>query len=434
MERAVSPGSTATIDSMSNVGTFLDKSLLPNALHILGEAGSLAAGKNSSGATTAYLVGGPVRDLLLGVQSRDFDIAVDADGPTFAAELAGKIRGEVTFRSEFGTAKIAAAGLVIDITMIRSETYAEPGALPLVQPGTLEDDLARRDFTINAMAVDLTPGRWGELTDQHGGQRDIVLKTIKSLHPGSFSDDPTRMLRAIRYESRFGFKMDPKTLTSMTESAGSLAKVSPFRRLAELRLIFGEETTVDILEHAEERDLLAGIHPALRISRQALNKFDSAPDSLSNEERQTYYMALIGSALTQGEAESLSRDLELSSDWSGALLSGPKFKGVAGILDRSDLKPSEVVELLAPFPVVALEAQLQLAPPLLRRDRLSAYLTDYQHSKPELNGDDLLALGVPQGPLVGKLIAELKVGRLDKTILSRFEEEAHVKRRLPMLT
>ena len=418
---------------MANVGSFLDKTLLPNVLHILGEAGSLAAGKNNAGATAAYLVGGPVRDMFLGVQSIDFDISVDADGPEFADELAARIRGKVTFRSEFGTAKIMATGLDIDITMIRSESYAEPGALPLVEPGTLEEDLARRDFTINAMAVDLTPKRWGALSDHHGGQRDIVLKRIKSLHPGSFTDDPTRMLRALRYESRFGFKMDPKTLSSMIESAGSLTTVSPFRRVTELRLIFGEKTAVDILERAEERGLLGGIHPALRINSLALNKFDRAPDSLSAEELHTYYAALIGSALTEGEAEALSRDLELSPDWAEALQAGSKFKGVAAILDQSDLKPSEVVEILSPFPEIALQAQLQLAPLLLRRDRLSSYLTDYQHSKPELNGDDLPALGVPQGPLIGKLIGELKVGRLDKTIMSRFEEEAHVRRRLPML-
>ncbi len=426
--------SGATIDPMANVGSFLDKTLLPNALHILGEAGSLAAGKNAAGATVAYLVGGQVRDMFLGVQSNDYDIAVDANGPAFADELAVKIRGEVTYRSEFGTAKIIAAGLDIDISMIRSESYAEPGALPLVQPGTLEDDLARRDFTVNAMAVDLTPARWGDLMDQHGGQRDIVLKKIKSLHPGSFSDDPTRMLRGVRYESRLGFKIDPSTLSSMVNSAGNLTTVSPFRRLAELRLIFGEASTVDILKRAEERGLLACIHPALRINSQALSKFESAPDSLSDEELHTYYIALIGSALTEGEADALSSELDLSSDWADALRAGPKFKGVAGILDQADLKPSEVVELLSSFPEVALQAQLQLAPPLLRRDRLSGYLSEYQHSKPELNGDDLLELGVPQGPLVGKLIDELKVGRLDKTIMSRFEEEAHVKRRLPMLT
>ena len=418
---------------MANVGSFLDKTLLPNVLHILGEAGSLAAGKNNAGATAAYLVGGPVRDLFLGLQSIDFDISVDADGPEFADELAANIRGEVTFRSEFGTAKIQATGLDIDITMIRSESYAEPGALPLVKPGTLEEDLARRDFTINAMAVDLTPTHWGDLLDHHGGQRDIVLKRIKSLHPGSFSDDPTRMLRALRYESRLGFKMDPKTLSSMIEFAGNLTTVSPFRRVTELRLIFGEKTKVDILERAEERGLLGGIHPALRINSLALNKFDSAPDSLPAEELHTYYAALIGSALTEGEAEALSSDLELSSDWAEALQAGPKFKGVAAILDQSDLKPSEVVEILSPFPEIALQAQLQLAPPLLRKDRLSSYLTDYRYSKPELNGDDLLALDVPQGPLIGKLIGELKVGRLDKTIMSRLEEEAHVKRRLPML-
>ena len=140
-----------------------------------------------------------------------------------------------------------------------------------------------------------------------------------------------------------------------------------------------------------------------------------------------------GGCSAETEAEGLARYLSPPSNWGDVIRAGPRFRALVPVLERQDLRPGEVVELLDPFPEAALRAQLALAPPTLRRDRLSDYLNKYQHVQPDSTGDDLLRLGVPQGPLVGQLLAELRTGRLNRTLSSRFEEEAHVKRRLPML-
>ncbi len=417
---------------MANVGRFLEKNFPPEALAVLREAGRLAAEEHAAGADAAYVVGGLVRDLMLGIALKDVDISVTADGPQFADALVAALGGAVVSRSEFGTAVVEIDGLHVDVAMTRRESYIRPGALPIVAPGSLKDDLARRDFTINAMAVDITPARWGELTDPHGGQRDIVIRKIRILHEASFADDPTRALRALRYETRLGFSLDPGTQQQMERDAHYLGNVSPARIVAELERLLDEPSHSKMLQHADDRGLLGAIHPGLRLSKAPLEAIAQS-DLPQGEESRLFDIALIATALTESEADSLASYLSPPSDWGDVIRAGPGFRTLVPVLERQDLQPSEVVELLEPFPEFALKAQLALAPPTLRRDRLRSYLNDYQHVQPDSTGDDLLRLGVPEGPLVGKLLSELRTGRLNRTLSSRFEEEAHVNRRLPML-
>ncbi|MCH8102058.1 MAG: CCA tRNA nucleotidyltransferase [Chloroflexi bacterium] len=417
---------------MANVGPFLEKNFPPEAVAVLREAGRLAAEEHAAGADAAYVVGGLVRDLMLGIALKDVDISVTADGPQFADALVAILGGAVVSRSEFGTAVVEIDGLHVDVAMTRRESYIRPGALPIVAPGSLKDDLARRDFTINAMAVDITPARWGELTDPHGGQRDIVMRKIRILHEASFADDPTRALRALRYETRLGFSLDPGTHEQMERDAHYLGNVSPARIVAELERLLDEPSHSKMLQLADERGLLGAIHPGLRLSKAPLEAI-ARSDMRRGEDSRLFDIALIATALTESEADSLASYLSPPSDWGDVIRAGPGFRALVPVLERQDLQPSEVVELLEPFPEFALKAQLALAPPTLRRDRLRSYLNDYQHVQPDSTGDDLLRLGVPEGPLVGKLLSELRTGRLNRTLSSRFEEEAHVKRRLPLL-
>lgn len=417
---------------MANLGPFLEKTLPPEAVAVLREAGRLAAEEHAAGANAAYVVGGLVRDLMLGVELGDIDISVTADGPAFADSLVATVGGTVTSRSEFGTAVVDIDGRRVDVAMTRRETYTKPGALPTVSPGSLLDDLARRDFTINAMAVDVSPSGWGELTDPHGGQRDIVMRKIRILHEASFADDPTRALRALRYEGRLGFALDPGTQQQMERDAHYLGEVTPARVIAELERLLDEPGHSAMLQRADERGLLGAIHPGFRLSKAPLDAISSS-DLTPGPESRLFDIALIATALTESEADSLAGYFSPPSDWGDVIRAGPGFRALVPVLERQDLQPSEVVELLDPFPEFALKAQMALAPPTLRRDRLRLYLDDYRHVQPDLAGDDLLRLGVPQGPLIGQLLDELRIGRLNRTLGSRFEEEAHVKRRLPML-
>ena len=150
----------------------------------------------------AYLVGGPVRDRLLGAPTADLDVTVVGDALAVAKRVAADIQGRLTVHQRFGTATVTAGSLTIDLVTARRETYNSPGALPDVEPGGIADDLARRDFTINAMALPLLASI-GDPVDPHRGRADLEAGLIRVLHPESFRDDPTRILRAVRYAARF---------------------------------------------------------------------------------------------------------------------------------------------------------------------------------------------------------------------------------------
>src|SRR5436190_23514371 len=191
------------------------------------------------GLAPAWLVGGAVRDLMLRGQTVDLDIAIEGDARDVARELAARLGGTAVEHERFGTATIKADDLVVDLASTRREMYAHPGALPDVEPAPLDEDLARRDFTINAMAAALPSG---ELRDPHDGRTDLDAGVIRVLHPRSFIDDPTRLLRAVRYESRFGFRMDEDTerLARDAIAGGAPGTVSGARIRDEVLDLLGE--------------------------------------------------------------------------------------------------------------------------------------------------------------------------------------------------
>ncbi|MBT4515439.1 MAG: CCA tRNA nucleotidyltransferase [Chloroflexi bacterium] len=412
---------------MPNVAAMMERSLPGSVLEVLRTAASVASREPES-ARELYLVGGMVRDMLRGEASEDIDLSVVGDGPAFASALASELNGDVTKISEFGTAAVEAGSLSIDVATARDETYEHPGALPTVTPAGITKDLARRDFTINAMAVDLSNARWGELIDPHGGMSDLMMKRIRTLHTDSFADDPTRALRAIRYESRLGFKIQPVTVNDMQRDCGNFDAVSPARALADLRHILDEPQRATSLERAEELGVLGSISPAFRIAGRSLKAIQDTPDR-----EPIFHVALIGARLTQAEAASLIKRLDPPVDWRAALGAGSTYQEIASVLERSDLRPSEIAELLEGFPVLALEAQLQLAPATRQKAALRSWLEELRFREPLLSGDDLLAAGVPQGPLVGRLLTELKRARLDRTVGTRDDELTLVKRRLPVM-
>ncbi len=201
-----------------------------------------------------FLVGGPVRDLLLGRSAIDVDLTIEQDSSTLARALAKKMNGRVRSFPQFLTYKVTADGLPdIDIATARKEKYRKPGALPAVTPGRLKDDLMRRDFSINAIAMDLVDG---SMHDPADGEHDLELRLVRVLHPQSFADDPTRIFRAIRLAQRLGFTIEPQTLEWMRSaiSSGALETISKERIWRELFLAMDESTAPAVLAtlHREE--------------------------------------------------------------------------------------------------------------------------------------------------------------------------------------
>lgn len=412
---------------MSNVANLMERSVPRPVLDALRSA-ALVASRETVKVQELYLVGGMVRDLVRGESSADIDLSVVGNGPGYATALSNELDGQVTKVSKFGTAAIETDTLTIDVATARIETYEHPGALPNVTPSGITEDLARRDFTINAMAIDLTSNSWGELIDPHGGMSDLMMKRIKTLHVDSFADDPTRALRAVRYESRLGFKIQSSTIDDMQRDGAHFDAVSPARVLADFRYILGETSRAEALSRAEELGVLGFISPAFRISSRSLQGIKATPDR-----EPLFHVSLIGARLTKSEANTLIQRLDPPADWREALNAGSTYQEIASVLERPDLRPSEIADLLSGFPILALEAQLQLAPATRQRAALRSWLEELRFRDPLLSGDDLLEAGVPQGPLIGRLLDELRRARLDRTVGTRDDELTLVKRRLPVM-
>src|SRR4030042_6195240 len=255
-----------------NLAFELEQRLPAESLNLIRAAGELASEQGLG----LYLVGGAVRDLLLGRANFDLDLVVEGDAPKLASRLAQREGGEIVVHRRFGTAKFRYKKLSIDFVTARAETYAHPGALPTVRPGSIKDDLWRRDFTINAIAIHLDRDNFGTPLDPYGGEDDLENRLIRILHEKSFIDDATRMLRAIRYEQRFDFQLEPNTEELLRRDLGMLNTISGDRIRHELELILKEECPEKMLRRASELGVLKEIHSSLKGNGWLEERFQQA--------------------------------------------------------------------------------------------------------------------------------------------------------------
>ena len=377
-----------------------------------------------------YLVGGMVRDVLLERPPGDPDLLVQEVLPAmdaaarFGSLLAGALGGSVSAPSQFGTVKVEAGGLAVDIATARRETYESSGALPTVRPGTIDGDMGRRDFTVNAIAVDLAPGRFGTILNSHGGVDDVNSRVLGVLHDDSFTDDPTRAFRAVRYEARLRLHMSMFTEASLRRSLRHVDALSGDRVRHEFERIFAEPAPEAVLARADELGLLEAVLPGLTWSAAMR---EAAPSM--REAGPTGYVALLASPLSQEDAEQLTERLNAPREWAKVIEDTVLVWEQLPHLAPADIAPSGVYDLLESAAPEAVLAWAALSTGAVAT-RLRDYLDKLRHVRPLLTGDDLLALGVAQGPLVGELLRELLDARLDGLVRSRADEEALVRRRL----
>ena len=415
---------------MDNVADLLAAQLSSNHLHVLRRAASVAAERG----VPIYLVGGAVRDVLLGISPVNLDLAVVRPGPDFASELAAELGGRVTSRSQFGTYKLA-AGLAtdgaddIDLTTARSERYPSPGALPVVEPSSLDDDLARRDFSVNAMAVSLDEEAWGGLADPFDGRRDLKAGVVRVLHERSFVDDATRVLRAVRYAVRLGFQIESDILRLLKRHLEYLDQISPDRVRHELDRILNEPAAAKTLKVANDLGILSAIHPALRFDPETGTE---EPVWLSDGELPRSDVVIAALMFCSGRPgfEGLKARLNLDTRWSRAAEDAGAIKAASERLTAPRLTRSQLFGLLRSLQPSSIRGCALATKDASVRERLQLYLTELQGVRPLLNGDDLLALGVPEGPLVGELLEKLLTARLEGLLSTREDEESMAVRSL----
>ena len=237
---------------------------------------------------------------------------VEGDAVGLAGEFAEKTGVNYPLISMFNTAKIVLGKWTIDIAMARTETYAKPGALPVVTPGTIKTDLFRRDFTVNAMAICLNPDKYGELIDLYGGMKDLNSKFIRILHENSFIDDATRIWRAIRYEQRLGFQIEPDTLRLLKRDVPLLKTVGGYRLRRELELVLKEKEPEKALLRADKLGVLKELHPSLKADEWLVSKFRAARQS--SDATPDFYLGLLTCRLTDDEIAQITKYLRFSKE------------------------------------------------------------------------------------------------------------------------
>lgn len=399
----------------------IEQRLPAESLKLIRVGGELA-GEQGFG---LYLVGGVVRDILLGRPNFDLDLVVEGDAPRLAGLLAQRVGGKVLVHRRFGTAKLRSKESIIDFTTARAESYAHPGALPTVSPGSIQDDLQRRDFTINAMAIDLNPNSFGELLDPCSGGGDLGKRLVRILHRESFIDDATRMFRAIRYEQRFDFELEATTERLLCQNLVMLNTLSGDRIRHELEHILREEAPEKALRRAGELGILGEIHPSLKGNGGLEDRLRRAR-SIVTSPSLALYLSLWLYHLSQEESEELIRRLRFPKTTARVIGDTLRLKERLPSLAAPELSPSAIYRLLEGCRPLSIQASALASDSALLQQRLHLHLDKLRHVRTSLDGEALLAIGLSPGPRLGEVLEALKEAKLDQRVKTRGEEIALV--------
>lgn len=390
----------------------------------------------------AYVVGGFVRDILLGVKNLDVDIVIEGDAIEYAGYAAGKLNAALVAHKKFGTATIVfrkpvgGAKFKIDIATARTEVYRHPAALPLVQFGSIRDDLQRRDFTINSMAVSIDKRNFGELIDFFRGIEDLKAKRIRALHGQSFIDDPTRIFRAVRFEQRYNFKIEKRTVSLIKNAVKKemFEKVSGERLREEIVLLLKEKEPLKAIKRMRSLHELRFINPKIRFGRESektcqnIKRLFCKYSDYFSEKRSidlwlVYFMAVIDK-LTLKDTLAVSDRFAMSRGDRLRLVSCKQYENriLELLCDKKKVKPNRVYKVLEPVSYETLLFLMAKSGRSLDEKRVIDFLTKYNGMRLGIRGEDLKKLGVKPGPVFTKIFKRTLCAKLDGKLKTRKDE------------
>jgi tRNA nucleotidyltransferase (CCA-adding enzyme) len=443
-------GRAAEADGHDTLADELERSLRPETLALLRRGAEVAEERGSA----LYVVGGTVRDMLLGRPSEDLDLVVEGDAIGLAEALAQELGGSVRSHAQFGTATVELptsdettstaepseegtslggtprAVLLLDFVTARTEFYERPAALPDVEAASLRHDLHRRDFTINTLAVCLNPSRYGRLYDFYGGRNDLRRGLVRVLHNLSFIDDPTRLLRAARLAARLGFTLEPRTRALLEDALEHdvLGRTTPQRIAHELRLTLHEERPERALALLQELGVLQALHPALRWTERLQEQFALARATCEADGLADLYLALVVYPLSGEEREELVRRYQPAAAQARLLREITTLQERAGPLRAPGAPDSLVDRLLHGLGETTLRAA-QIAEPEPLAGYVGRYLERLRGVELAVDGRFLKELGLAPGPRFGELLAELRAAVLDGLVATPEEQRAWARER-----
>jgi len=391
-----------------------------------------------------YIVGGFVRDLILEKPSPDFDIVVEGDAIELSNILKEKYGGKVTSHKKFGTAKwqpyhnkslqqdqtlpISDKYLStipsLDLISARTEFYEKPTALPTIKQSSIKLDLHRRDFTINTMAIRLDGKYFGDIYDYWGGYDDLKQGLVRVLHSLSFVDDPTRMLRAIRFEKRFDFEIEPRTLDLLIEAVYLIDDVSGDRVRHELDQIFIEKNASDMMERLDQLNILSQIHPALTWDHQHKAELRLVKKDFPKIEKKDLILAtniILTCSLSPTNLNEVIKRLRFRSAIQQTLRSANLLWHQQDQLSK--LSPGKFSETIQSYPSLPLEVLGVISINEDFSKNINHYLSEWSKIKIHTTGDDLKELGIPPGPLYKQILKKIKMARIDGDIKTKKAEK-----------
>jgi tRNA nucleotidyltransferase (CCA-adding enzyme) len=385
--------------------------------------------------STVYCVGGYVRDLFLQVPNFDIDLVVEGDGREVAQRMAEQLGGKVRFHERFGTATVVFdKGTKIDVATARTEYYEFPAALPMVERSSIREDMYRRDFTINTMAICLNPGKMGELIDYFGGRKDIQNRYIRILYNLSFVEDPTRILRAIRFEQRYKFTIEVDTLRFARDAIERrmLGKLSYKRILQELILILSEKDPLAALERMKETGVWKYILPEVKLGELNRIPFKRIPivmgwweDRYYGHEIRTWlvYLLVIFAELKSAQVAQILSYYPLDRYAQRCIEESALVPQLADKISQDpSIKPSQMHKLLAHLGAENIIYLLLHIKEESIWERIVGYCDLKERVKVEINGHDLKKLGLKPGPQFKAILDELYDTKLDQTTYNKETE------------
>ncbi len=380
----------------------------------------------------AYVVGGVVRDLILGRKNFDLDIVVEKDAISLARQFAKSHQAKVVEYPPFKTAAVTLKnGFKFDLATARKETYPHPGALPVVKKGSLREDLYRRDFTINAIALVINKKNFGELVDDFGGLKDLKAKRIRVLHEKSFIDDPTRIFRAVRFSSRFNFQIEKKTLLLLKEALEYRfeERVKPQRYFEEFKKILDEQKPkkyikrLAVLKGLRFLTLEAKFNTAMGRFFDTIDNniawFDKTFGRAKDLKRWIVYLMALLRELSFDESKAIMEKFNLSREDRESILLTKSVGKIIESISSPDATPYGVYKTLKPLSdeAVVFCRSCADAPEAIRQ--IEKFLTTYDNVKLDIDGDDLKCLGIEEGSRIGRILEELLQRKMSGDLGSR---------------